>query len=106
MAIFQRRWNQAKPVLQNCQVMTVYDRDCHAFSLDRSFKFAYPGNGVRGLVKYMDHYRTRFFNGQRAQERADDGGGDLPLSQDHPTYAVSLLTESPDSCLQAWERMA
>ena len=59
-----------------------------------------------GLVRHMDLYRTRFFNGQRAQERADDGGGDLPLSQDHPAHALSLPTESPDSRLQAWKRMA
>src|SRR5262245_3953862 len=86
--------------------MTLYDRNCHAFSLDRSFKFAYPGDCIRGLVRCMDRYRTRSFNGQAAQERADDGGGDLPLSQDYPTHALSLPTESPDSCLQARKRMA
>jgi len=59
-----------------------------------------------GLVRHMDLYPTRFFNGQGAQERADDGGGDLPLSQDYPTDALSIPTESSDSRLQAWKRMA
>lgn len=58
------------------------------------------------LVRRMGHFQSRFFNGQRAQERADDGGGDLPLSQDHSSNTLSLPKESPDSRLQAWKRMA
>ena len=45
-------------------------------------------------------------NGKRTQQRIDDGGGDVPLSEDHPTDALPLSSESSDTRLQAWERMA
>ena len=90
----------------NRMVMTGCGRHCHAFSLDRLFQFPHPGNSIRSLVRHMGLYPTRFFNGQRAQERANDDGGDLPLSQDYSTYTLSLPQESPDSRFQAWKRMA
>lgn len=101
-----KQWNQRGQALWNRTALTGCDRHCHTFSLDRSLKFPYPGNSIRALVRHMYPYQTRFCNGQRAQERVDDGGGDLPLSQDHPAHALSLSTESPDSRLQAWKRMA
>jgi hypothetical protein len=45
-------------------------------------------------------------NGKRTQERVDDGGRDLPLSEDHPTDTLPVSSEPSDTRLQAWERMA
>jgi len=45
-------------------------------------------------------------NGKRTQQRTDDGGGDVPLPEDHPTDTLPLSSEPSDTRLQAWERMA
>jgi len=45
-------------------------------------------------------------NGKRAQQRIDDGGGDVPLPEDYPTDTLPLSSEPSDTRLQAWERMA
>ena len=50
--------------------------------------------------------KNRWRNGDSPEERIDDGNGNLPLPEDYPAYALSLLTESADSRLQAWKRMA
>ena len=45
-------------------------------------------------------------NGKGSAERIDDGGGDMPLSEDYPTDALPLSSEPSDTRVQAWERMA
>ncbi len=45
-------------------------------------------------------------DGDRPEKRIDDGDGDLPLSENYSAYTLSLFTESADSRLQAWKRMA
>ena len=57
-------------------------------------------------MRHMDTLGRRSSNGQRAQERTYDSRGNLPLFEDHPADSLSLSTESPDTRLQAWERMA
>ena len=49
---------------------------------------------------------NRWRDGDSPEERVDDGDGNLPLPEDHPAHALSLFTESADSRLQAWKRMA
>lgn len=46
------------------------------------------------------------FNGTRSEERIDDGRGDVPIPEDYPPDTVPLSSESPDTRLQTWERMA
>src|SRR5215472_9537635 len=60
----------------------------------------------RRFMRLMSHLQLRFCYGQTAQERNHDGGGDVPLFKDHPADALPLPAESPDSRLQARERMA
>ena len=57
-------------------------------------------------MRHMNDVQTWSSDGQRAQERTDDHGGDLPLPEDYAKDALPLLTESADSSLQAWEGMA
>jgi len=49
---------------------------------------------------------NRWRNGDDPEERIDDSDGNLPLSEDYPAYALSLLTESADTRLQARKGMA
>src|SRR5574342_299321 len=100
-----RRWTHPKPAPQNWTDLTAYDRYCHIFSLDRSPRFSYPDVSSEP-INPMDSSRRRFSNGQRAQERIDDGRGDLPLLEDYPADTLPLSSESQNSRLQAWERMA
>ncbi len=48
----------------------------------------------------------RWSNEQDSKERTDDGNRNMPLPQDHSTYALSLSEEPADSRLQARKRMA
>ena len=45
----------------------------------------------QSFVRHMDFNQIRLFDGQRAQERVDDGRGDLPLSQNHPAQLYRYL---------------
>jgi len=54
----------------------------------------------------VSHTDRGCHNGDSPEERIDDGDRDLPLPENHPAYSLSLLTESADSRLQAWQRMA
>lgn len=50
--------------------------------------------------------QLRLIHAQGAKERADDGGGDLPIPENYSANALPLSSESEDSRLQAWKRMA
>jgi hypothetical protein len=54
----------------------------------------------------ITHTDRGWHDGDSPEERIDDSDRDLPLPEDHPSHAVSLSTESADSRLQAWQRMA
>jgi hypothetical protein len=76
------------------------------FRLTDPLFFPTLGSKVMSFVSSISELRLRFCHGQRAQERNHDGGGDVPLFEDHPADTLPLLTKSQDSRLQAWERMA
>jgi hypothetical protein len=50
--------------------------------------------------------RSRWSDAQVHKERVDDGRRNLPLPQDYSTDTLSVSSESTDSSLQAWERVA
>lgn len=49
---------------------------------------------------------SRWSDGQDSEDRTDDSDGNLPVSQDHSTYPLSLSSESTNSRLQARKGMA
>ena len=54
----------------------------------------------------VPHTDRGWHDGDSPEERIDDSDRDVPLPEDHTPHSLSLFTESADSRLQAWQRMA
>lgn len=85
-------------------ILTVYDIHCHTNLLTYLLDFitltpTLETVSPMAVSRWSSH-------GKGSAERIDDGGGDVPVSEDYPTDTVPLSSEPSNTRFQAWERMA